>query len=223
MHKISLGIWLILSVAVVLVIVFITYPGSTKRFLGNDPELFKLTYQFLLITVVGGGVALFFKQLDYLREMRHSLREMHAELLEAFNQAKSVRRHLRAQLGTAVAVDPDRTITAELYDDQIESLNDAQLVFEVHAKRARDRSLWFWGNPGLSQPLGKVESYLGGLVTEHEKKRAGFAGTPPQRRIGDLPALVEFVGPYQQAVGFKENFRYPMRDALQVLGRAVLR
>jgi hypothetical protein len=52
MHKISLGIWLILSVAVVLVIVFITYPGLTKRFLGNDSELFKLTYQFLLITVV---------------------------------------------------------------------------------------------------------------------------------------------------------------------------
>jgi len=160
MYKISVMIWLLVLLAVGLVILFIKWPGATKQFLGDDPELFKLTYQFLLLTVIGGGVALFFKHLDRLRAMRQSLREMHAELLEAFNQAKSVRRHLRAQLGTVVAVHPDTKITVELYDDQMESLSDAQLIFEVHAKRAKDSSLWFWGKPGLSQPLGKVPSHI---------------------------------------------------------------
>jgi hypothetical protein len=223
MYKISIMIWLLILLAVGLVIIFIKWPEATKQFLGNDPELFKLTYQFLLITVIGGGVALLFKQLDRLRAMRQSLREMHAELLEAFNQAKSVRRHLRAQLGTVLAVQPDTKIAVELYDDQMESLSDAQLTFEVHAKRASDSSLWFWGKPELSQPLGKVESYLNDIVKEYQEKRAGFSGAPPKRRIGDLPNLVEFIGPYSETTEFKKKFKYPMRDALEALGKAVLR
>jgi hypothetical protein len=223
MSKISALIWLLILLASSLVIVFITKPEATKQFLGNEGDLFKLTYQFLLITVIGGGVALVFKQLDRWREMRQSLREMHVELLQAFNQAKTVRRQLRAQLGTVAAVNPDTEISAELYDDQMDSLSDAQLIFEIHAKRAKDNSLWFWGNPKLSAPLHKVEAYLNDIIKEYQKERTKFSGSSPRRRIGDLPKLVEFIGPYSQAAAFKDNFKYPMRDALEALGKAVLR
>ncbi len=67
------------------------------------------------------------------------------------------------------------------------------------------------------------ESYLNNIVKEYQEKRANFSGAPLECRIGDLPKLVEFVGPYSQATGFKEEFKYPMRDALEALGRAVLR
>jgi hypothetical protein len=222
MHKISRLIWLLVLLAGGLVIVFIVWPERTKQFL-PDPDLFKLTYQFLLITVIGGGVALLFKQLDRLRTMRESLREMHAELLQAFNQAKTVRRHLRAQLGTVDTVDPDAHVSAELYDNEIQSLSDAQLTFETHAKRAKHTSLWFSRDPGLAEPLGKVEQYLNDIVKEHQKERSHFSGTPPQRRIADLPKLLEFIGPYGQAKAFKTEFQEPIRDALDSLGKAVLR
>jgi len=223
MYKVSVLIWMLILFAAGFVAVFMAWPEATKEFLGNDEDLFKLTYQFLLITVIGGGVALVFKQLDRLREMRQSLREMHAELLQAFNQAKTVRRQLRAQLGTVVAIDPSAQVSAELYDDQLNSLSDAQLIFEIYAKRASDRALWFWGNPRLSDPLRKVETYLNDIIKEHQKERTGFSGTPPRRPIGELSKLAEFIGPYDQADDFKKNFKYPMRDALGALGKAVLR
>jgi hypothetical protein len=34
---------------------------------------------------------------------------------------------------------------------------------------------------------------------------------------------MEFIGPYSKATAFKDNFKYPMRDALEALGKAVLR
>jgi len=223
MYKISVLIWLLVLLAVGFLAFFIKWPELARHFLRDDPDMFKTTYEFLLITVVGGGVTLLFQQLDRVREMRQSLRQMHGELLEAFNKAKSVRRLLRAQLGTAKAIDPNTKITAALYDDQMESLSDAQLTFEVHAKRAKDKSLWFWGKPRLSQPLDDIQSYLDQIVKEYEEKRASFSGEPLQCRLGDLPNLAEFVGPFKHTIGFKKKFKYPMRDALEALGKAVLR
>lgn len=223
MYKISSLIWLIILFAASLVTTFILKPDATKQFLGDNEELFKITYQFLLITVIGGGVALVFKQLDNLREMRQSLREMHLELLQAFNQAKTVRRKLRAKLGTLKIINPDTQISADFYDNQMDLLSDSQLIFEIHAKRAENRSLWFRGDPKLSEPLCKIEKYLNGIVKEYEEKREGFSGSPPQRRIGDLPKLTEFIGPYIEATQFKQNLKYPMRDALEALGKVTLR
>lgn len=133
----KLPILAVIGLVIVLIFLFITEPETTKQVLGNNDELFKQTYQFLLTSVIGGGVALVFKRLDRFREMRKSLREMLTEVLQAFNQAKTVRRHLRAQLGNVRSVDPEERLSAELYDNQMDLLSDAQLVFEIYAKRAK--------------------------------------------------------------------------------------
>jgi hypothetical protein len=206
-----------------LIVLFIAEPDVTKQFLGNNDELFKQTYQFLLTSVIGGGVALVYKQLDHFREMRKSLREMHTEILQAFNQAKTVRRRLRTQLGTVRAVDPEERLSAELYDNQIDLLSDAQLVFEIYAKRAKSRTSWFGENNKLSVPLSKVEAYLNQIVKEYQEKRATSSGTPPTCRVGDLPRLMEFIGPYEKSCAFRESFKYPISDVLEELGNAVLR
>lgn len=222
MIKLSVTIWALILVALGLVFIFIKYPDETKLFLG-DEEVFKLTFQFLLITAVGGGVALLYKQLEHIREIRKSLREMHAELLDAFNLAKKVRRELRAQLGTREKINPDEMITAEMYEKQMELISDAQMVFEVHAKRGEDSSLWFWGDPRLSEPLSKVESYLNDILKEYQDELSKFSGTPPARKLEDLKKLTEFIGPYTEESKFAEEFKYPIRVALQALGKAVLR
>jgi hypothetical protein len=48
----------------------------------------------------------------------------------------------------------------------MDSLSDSHLIFEIHAKRAENRSLWFRGDPKLSEPLCKIEKYLNGIVKE---------------------------------------------------------
>ena len=207
----------------IFIFLFIAEPDATKQFLGNNDELFKQTYQFLLTSVIGGGVALVYKQLDHFREMRKSLREMHTEILQAFNQAKTVRRRLRAQLGTVRSVDPEERLSAKLYDNQIDLLSDAQLVFEIYAKRAKSRTSWFRENHTLSVPLCKVEAYLNKIVKEYQKKRATASGSPPACRVGDLPQLMEFIGPYEESSAFRESFKYPISDVLEELGNAVLR
>lgn len=223
MSKVSVAIWLIVLAAIAGVAAFIGRTEATRRFLGSDPDLFKLSYQFLLITVLGGAVAFLYKQLETRREMRRSLRQMYSELLSAYNKAKLVRRHLRAQLGTKGGVDPGAKISAQTYDDELEKLGDAQLTFEVYAKKAEDTSLWFAERAGISEPLRKIEGYLNDLLDEYEKKRKEFSKGTPERTIGDLDALTEFVGPYREATKFKEQFKYPMREALVALGGAVLR
>jgi hypothetical protein len=219
MYRVSVLIWLLVALASSLVVVFIARPNATKQFLGHDADLFRLTYQFLLITVIGGGVVHVFNQLDRLRAMRQSLREMHTDLLKAYNQAKTVRRKLRAQLGP---IDRNPRIWAKLYEDQMDSLSDAQLTFEIHAKRAKEQ-LWYRRNSGLAGPLGKIEKYLNDIVKEYEGKHADFSGEPPQCPIGDLLKLKGFIGPYSEAKEFKEEFKCAMKDALAALDKAILR
>ena len=223
MYWATFWIWLIILTALAVIYQFIASPAAVQSFLGNDETIFKLTYQFFLITVVGAGVAHLYKQLERIREMRKSLRDMHTELLDAFNQAKTVRRKCRAKLGTRGQVDANQEIDAEFYEEQMELLSDAQLTFEVYAKRASDRWLWFWGNTKLGEALSQLEKYLNKIVKEYQDELSKFAGDPPVHRIGELKRFTEFIGPYDDASDFQTKFKHPIRDALQALSREILR
>jgi hypothetical protein len=148
---------------------------------------------------------------------------MHAELLSAYNRAKTVRRHLRARLGTKDTVNPTTKITERDYVEQMKVLSDVQLTFEVYAKRAKDRRLWFWGAKTLASSLKEIEGYLNDIVDEYEKNLTGFAGNPPAQELSHLKNLTEFIGPHDQATKFQKRFQGPIDDALKALGNAILR
>src|SRR5260370_8841026 len=99
MSLLSIVISLIMLASLVGVGFFMVNGEAIRHAIGND-KIFESTYQFLLVTVIGGSTAFLYKELDYRRAQRVVLREMHAELLNAFNHAKAVRRHLRAHLST---------------------------------------------------------------------------------------------------------------------------
>lgn len=219
---IVLLIVLVVAGALTGVYFFITRANAIRLFLGGD-RIFEITYQFLLVTIIGGAVALLYKQVERRREERRVLREMHAELLSAFNKAKGVRRRLRAGLGTIDSIDPGMMIAAEDYKEQMELLSDAQLTFETYRKRAEGRSLWFWGGKRLAKPLGKVEEYLNSIVKEYERELSKFMGNPPAQRIANLTKLTEFIGPHKDAKAFRCCFQYPNREVLDELGNVVLR
>jgi hypothetical protein len=191
-----------------------------------DTEVFNLTYQFLLIVVIGGAVSLLYTQFsderDRAQEHRVLLRQMHSELLSAFNAAKRVRRTLRARVGCASGVSAMCVVNAAEYEEQIDLLMEAQFTFEVYAKRASDPQLFFGRGEELGTELGTVEDYLNDIIDEYEDRLKSFEGTPPIKPLAKLPKLAEFIGPYKDAHSFQQKFKYPFRRALLALPKARL-
>jgi len=154
------------------VLAFLLCGATIKQKL--DEEVFKLSYQFLLIVVGGGAVSLLYKQFsterDEAQERRVLLRQMHSELLNAFNTAKRVRRTLRARARyfRESDVTSPLIVNAKDYKEQMNILMDAQLTFEVYAKRAKESQLFFARGEELQTACRKVEEYLNDIIKEYE-------------------------------------------------------
>jgi hypothetical protein len=192
------------------------------------PEVFNLTYEFLLVVVIGGAVSLlygrFAAERDLARERRAALRQMHTELLAAYNAAKRVRRKLRAHVGysSGLGVTPGARVEAGEYERQMDALMDAQLTFEVYAKRAADSKLWFLHGETLGKELGKIEKYLNAIIDEYEKEFKHFAGAPPSRPLTELGTLAEYIGPTPETGGFKTQFKDAAAKTLSTLASTEL-
>ena len=178
--------------------------------------------------VVGGLVSFLYKELSSERDRTHErralLRQMHSELLIAYNAAKRVRRTLRARVGCLSDSEPihQLRVNAVDYQDQMDLLMDAQFTFEVYAKKAKDRELFFARGEALEIECEKIEGYLNHIIDEYEKTLASFAGTPPSKLLIELPRLAEFIGPFRDAKYFKANFKLAFREVLSALTTASL-
>ena len=192
-------------------------------------EVFSLSYQFLLIVVIGGAISLVYKEFtveqEQDRERRNFLRQMHSGLLSTFNAAKRVRRTLRAEVGFSAEIEimKGRELTAAAYREQMDSLMEAQLTFEVHAKQADDHSLFFAHGEQLAPDFKRIEEYLRQIIEEYERCFVNFTGTPAAMALADLPKLAEFIGPDNVKGDFHRNFKFAFRDVLSALSKASLR
>jgi len=182
-------------------------------------EVFKLTYQFLLIVVLGGGIAYLYKEIERERtekRLTHDrLRQVHTELLRTYHDTKAIRRRLRARSIISLNTDKDgEFVLAKEYDEEIQALIEAQLTFEAYLRRA-EHSLW----PELSelkQSLENVQEYLGSLVKEYEDELRYFDGDPKCRKLSSLPRLSAFVGHAKDPGGFK-SFSKSLQETLTSL------
>ncbi|MAX36762.1 MAG: hypothetical protein CME33_09385 [Gimesia sp.] len=233
---------IIVGIGIVGALLFLLAGKTIAQFL--HPEVFKLTYQFFLLGVVGGTVAWLFKRFDAervererkmdreraerrqdmeqdrdrQRERRTELRTMHTEILAAYTTGKSARSLIRAKTGVKLAVKgPDEiSISKEIYETAMEIIGDAKTIFDVYQRRASD--LLFFPNPtSLKAHLETMTDYLGELIDEFEEN---FSADTNAKEIpfAKLPRLFEFSGPYKRATRFKTQFKYPIRDALVQLG-----
>lgn len=224
----SIRFWLsfITILAVVGVAIFIVWPGPLKQKL--DTEVFRLTYQFLLIGILGGVVSLLYKGFESEREQalkqkerdreqalrqkedeharrdarRRLQREFHSEFIQTYNATKKVRRLLRARAGfTMTALD------AESYDEQMQHLIDAQLNFEFFVYRARSNPDLF-SNVSLAPDLERMEKYLNGIINEYESKFSDFAKRQETIPVdSQFSKLKEFIGSTPSAKDFKSDFK----------------
>jgi hypothetical protein len=222
-------------VGMVGVVVFLLWGKPMKEIL--DGDVFRLTYQFFLLAVLGGALSFLFKEISRERQYRQEelikeeekrthnskrLREIHSELLGAYNKAKKVRRLLRAKALTKTTTSKKIIVVQDEYDRQMQELIDAQLVFEVYAKRIKYNKLWFKEAGNLESKLGLIEKYLNRILQEYQKSFKTFSRDSRTKPLNKLPKLEEFVGPDDKRIDFGDHFQYPIRDVFIALDEAKL-
>jgi len=182
-------------------------------------ELFVMTYQFLLLIVLGSGVGVIFQAITHHRELRERgrrlQREIHLALVCGYNDAKRARRLLRAR-GRR---DPDGGISASEYDTHLQSLSDAQLAIELATRRIEFNRALFIGEERLVKSLDLVGKYLNRVVDEWEDARPRIFTNvvSAELRLRDLPELDMFLRSPNLASAFRTGFKEPFDEALELL------
>jgi len=187
-----------------------------------DDDVFKMTYQFLLLVVIGGGVTGVYGRLDRRRDKRDREREtvrvVRTELANAYNQAKCIRRVLRAR---AIAVSPDGdTVLGAVYDKQMQLLNDAQLAFEDMIRDVSDGTT-VSGDAlrTLTAEMETGEKYLHDVIAGWERLYRTFEGEPKHKPLAHLPELSAFIATSSDP--FFTRFQQPARRVLATLNQQI--
>jgi hypothetical protein len=188
-----------------------------------DPETFKVLAQLVLIVGLGGVGSLVLDELNYAREQRqrfivHS-RKTFTDIVASYNKVKSIRRRLRAEAIRPSCDSPVATVRSREYAMLLRSLNDAQLTIEAYVRLIEANGALYRESGTLTVHLEKAEKYLGGLVSEWEKRLGNFQGEPPSQPLSSLPVLKAFVADAE--TDFKSSFSVPVTAALGVLSRTI--
>jgi hypothetical protein len=189
-------------------------------------ELFTLTYEFLLMIVIGSGVSVLFQTVSHGREVRdrHRVlqRELHQELVSGYNDAKRARRLLRAR-GRAAngAAHPALGMNAAEYDRQLEALSSAQLSIELAVRRIEMNRSLFPRHADLLRALTTVGKYLNSIIDEWEEIRPTLTKSRTPLLMTSLPELHAFIQHYADSPRFREGFKNPFDQALRLLEQAL--
>jgi hypothetical protein len=217
-------------VSFLLVIAIIIFPGFFKGRL--DYDIFKLTYQFLLLTVIGGLVTFLFSFYIRLREEqarqkeqatakrkeeRSLQRRFYNEFTGAYNEGKKIRRFLRARtrkLSTSNQHQEIILLKTERYDELLKELTILQLKFEFfYDEVSSNPELFAAGDvKSLAENLKKMEEYLNQMVGEYEQcytlyPNQYFLEEVPFIALENFDKLKEFIGRYKDATGFRHQFK----------------
>ncbi len=184
----------------------------------------ELTYQFLLLVVVGGGVSFVVQWFTQERERRErnrtQQRDVHTNLITIYNQGKKVRRLLRAR---AIYVSGDRQmVRGSEYDTQLRNLIETELALELAIRGiAGNEQLFPTNRDTLAASLKKLRNYANAIISEYEEKYRTFSDAEPSRPLADFPKMLEFIGPAATSPEFQKGFKGPFHDALDELGEAM--
>ncbi len=230
----------ITSAAFFLVASFVLNPGFFTTRL-ND-EVFKLTYQFLLLVVIGGSISFLFtfyaklreeqvrkKEQDDAKEKEKKLlqRKFYRDFIEAYNDGKKIRRFLRARtrkLQIDATDQQEVLLKTDRYDELMKELTVLQLKCESFYDEVVANELLFKaGNVKmLSQNLKSIEDYLNQIVSEYENcftqhPNQSFIDEVQYLQLEKLSKLKEFISPYKEATCFKHQFKKAAQNVTEIL------
>lgn len=213
------------------VCIFLIFGSEIKKFV--DEKVFESTYQFFLITIIGGGVSLIFE--SYRRDLESKEREaerqreekekrqeiqrsLRARLIVAFNDVKKVRRLLRAEAVQGKPNDKSEVVIREQYRKQMNALIDAQLSIDF-AYRVIKYEPDLFQDSTLVGKLKKANKYLRNIIDEYEKCYRRFSDESTIIRIYGLPGLYDFIRPYDESEKIKQDFWNPFYEAFDIIGK----
>lgn len=213
----------VLAIAVTIIAIFgvlmFIFGGQTiSKAIGR--ELFGMTYQFLLVVVLGSGVSVTFQMITRAEDMRERRRELqrqlHELLVSGYNDAKRARRLLKARARVG-----NDSIDAAVYDEQLEALSNAQLAIELATRRVEINRMLFENADALVAALRAVENYVNTVVDEWEAVRPRLK---PDDHIDavQLPELVMFLRSPSESPPFREGFKKPFDLALRLMEKALV-
>ena len=199
-------------------------------------EIFKLTYQFFVLALIGGGVSLLFsesarererkaeeksrelqkREEEKLREQekRAATRELHRKFLDDFileyNSAKRIRVLLRAE-----AKSPKAMIKVKPYREQMQALIHTHLQLQ-YLKKVVENSDLFLGARDLAIYLYSIEVYLNRVVREYEESYK-LSSDDGLFLLEKLPYLKDFIIRTEKSKEFKPMFNEPANKTLDMM------
>ncbi|MGK7949516.1 MAG: hypothetical protein AB4368_12125 [Xenococcaceae cyanobacterium] len=203
-------------------------------FRGNEiarclhPEVFKLLANLVITLGIGGLGALFLNGINASREHREVnrvlLRTNLDNLVDLYNEIKSVRRRLRVQAIRPSYTDPKAYVLREPYNSLLEELNESQLSLETH-KRLVERNMALSAKLKqlLKDKLYKAESYLNKIIGEWEDTVNQFNDKLAENRLNNsqFKNLKFFVK--DKHAKFIPNFVEPMTEVFSILTEEILK
>jgi hypothetical protein len=196
-----------------------------------EDEIFKITYQFLLVVVIGGLLSYEYKRREQATASREAgrvlQREMLTKVIKAYGDAKKVRRLLRAKaigrLGTSEAV-----VRKKPFQQQMELLMDIQLEFEALKHRAEHNPDLFPGK--LATNLKIMESYLNNILEDYECKFKESTLPQPEPtlvldkflRVKEFTAFLSVKTEKEEKQSFAVNFQGPFHNTVKSLQELII-
>jgi hypothetical protein len=232
-----------LSVTIIsflLVVAFIISPNFFKSRM--EDEVYKLTYQFLLLTVIGSAITFLFtfyvklreeaakqKELEETRtkEKKSLQRKFYNEFIQAYNDGKKIRRFLRARVRKISTANPNQEtilLKTDRYDELMKELTVLQLKCEFFCDEVSSNPDLFASGDvkRLSENLTKIQEYLNQIVDEYENCYRSFPGQSFIDQVDYIPLdnldrLKEFISKYKEATCFKHQFKKAAGEVSEIL------
>ena len=217
-------------------ICFLLWPKELKERLGDD--VFKLTYQFLLLVVIGGALSVVYQEFQRHRDDEAKQRGARrcqaggracsattipcADLLEVYQAAMKVRRLLQAKAREHIPATTVMLVHANPYEEQMLALLDVHLDFQSLESRAETISLSRPITAKLAANLRSIDKYFNDIVSEYADHFSAFTGQPPTRQLNELGHVADFIAKYNPESTFAIAFRKPFRAAVATLQGVII-
>jgi hypothetical protein len=175
-------------------------------------EILKFLLQMVAVSGIGTFASLVVD--EFKRDRQQQLAKMEFakqaidECVRAYAIVKLTRRLMRARCEIVTfakngTVEPRSAVSreaVEVFDAQMEDINQAQLSLEALGKRVQaDAAI----SARIEDKLKPLEKYLGELIDEYEKLARKLRGGE-NGETSDIKRLGDFLGPYRQSLEFRQ-------------------
>jgi len=231
-----IAILTLVSLLGVVLFLFFLFGGSWLDELKLHQQVIRVTYQFFLVVVFGGGVSWLYQELTRKREQnkqdRTEFLSLFSDLVKVHNESKAIKRLLRAKAWRKKEeVD---VLLVEPYIELMDRLNKVQLDSEAIKRHVKSKNKFFAKVNELYQKekaqdkeatdtihgdLSRIEKYLNKIVQEYETALREYSEPPRYLRLDQLESVEAFIAAGDDASEFRIDAKARFKSAIKKLSQ----